>query len=195
MASDEEDFDYWQGRVNDLQRTQLETVNAVAANWRTLFGALLGIFAAVAFAGGLTTIDKLASPWDTIMKFATLVAVAAAIGATFFANRASGSISVEMMNNQDPLYLQNRSNALAATARRYLAIAKPFGVVAVLIVVVGSAIVLFLGPAKPGPPDVVVIDNGKALCAPLAKQSGVLTAGGIPLSSGVTQMVVVPSCP
>ena len=195
MPSDEDDYKYWAGKVAALQRTQLDTVNAAATAWRTLFGALLGIFTAVAFAGGLTTIDKLASPWDTIMKIATLVAVAAAIGATYFANEASGSISVELLHNQDPLNLRNRTAAMASAARSNLDRAKPLGALAVGIVIIGSAVVLIVGPAKAAPPDVLLFQNGHAICGPLAKQSGQLVVGNTPLSPGASQMTVVSSCP
>jgi hypothetical protein len=195
MASDEEDYEYWEDKVTALQRTQLDTVNAAATAWRTLFGALLGIFTAVAFAGGLTTIDNLAQPWDSIMKVATLVALVLAIGATYFANRASGSISVELIHNQDPLYLRNRTANLAAEARTNLGRAKPLGVLAVGIVIAGSAIVLLIGPAKPGAPDVLLVQGGQATCGSLARQSGRLTVGTTPLSANVSQMTIVSSCP
>ena len=195
MASDEEDYAYWETKVTALQRTQLETVNAAATAWRTLFGALLGIFTAVAFAGGVTTIDKLASPWDTIMKVATLAALVLAIAATYYANKASGSWSVELIHNQDPIHLRDRTATMAAEARSYLDRAKPLGALAVGIVIIGSAAVLLVGPAKTGPPDVVLIQGGQAVCGPLAKQSDRLLVGNTPLTSGAIQMTVVSSCP
>ncbi|MGH9121744.1 MAG: hypothetical protein ACRDYC_07325 [Acidimicrobiales bacterium] len=196
MADEEQDYAYWQGKVDTLQRTQLETVNAAAANWRALFGALLGIFTAAAFAGGLTTIDRLASPWDSIMKAATIVGVVAAIGAVYFANMAAGSISVELLTDQDPMALRNRSLTMAAKARTNLKRSKPLGALAVVIIVVGSATVLLLGASKPGPADVLVIVNGQAACGPLVKHAeGGITVGGTPLTGTVGQMTAVSACP
>jgi hypothetical protein len=194
LPSKEDDYNYWAGKVTALQRTQLETVNAAATAWRTLFGALLGIFTAVAFAGGLTTIDKLAHPWNVILKIATVVALVMAIGATYLANKASGSMSVGVLTDQDPDFLRQRTRAMAEQAHADLDLAKPLGALAVGIVIVGSVIALFIGPAKAGPQDVLVVINGQATCGPLTAQSDRLVVGTTPLSTRVSQMTAVSSC-
>jgi hypothetical protein len=58
-ASADEEWAYWDAKATDLRRTQLSTVQGAATKWATLLTAVLGVFGTVAFAGGLTTLDKL----------------------------------------------------------------------------------------------------------------------------------------
>ena len=58
-----EDDDYWDNQVTEMIRGELAAALSAATAWKNLFAALLGIFTAAAFAGGITTVSKLPDPW------------------------------------------------------------------------------------------------------------------------------------
>jgi hypothetical protein len=194
----EQEWNYWDGQVTELRHHQLATVQSAATGWKTLFAALLGIFTTVAFAGGLTTVDKLASPWDTLVKGATLVAVVCAAAATYWANKASQGLSPGAAAELDADSIRDRSDQAANASLVDLNKAKVAGVLAVVIVLAGSAAVLLLGPA-PTPsvaPTAVVIVNGRAVCGKLTRAADrSLMIDGTGLGTGVSGFTVVSKCP
>src|SRR5262245_39293504 len=92
-VSPEEEWDYWDAKATELRRTQLKNVQSSATKWSALLAALLGVFGTVAFAGGLTTLDKLHDPWSTIVKVLTTAAAATAIAGIVLLAKAAGGLS------------------------------------------------------------------------------------------------------
>jgi hypothetical protein len=198
MATREEEWTYWNAKNEELRRTQLETVQQAAAGWATLFAALLGVFGTVAFAGGLTTLDKLGSPWDAVARVLTAAAAVLGAVATYLAATASHSLSPKQQNELDADSLRVRSGTAAAKSHQALAWAKGTGFAAVLLVLGGSGLVLFLGEGDgPGdPPTAVVVIDGRAVCGRLqASADGGLRVAGETLDEDVTGVTVVAACP
>jgi hypothetical protein len=191
----QENFAYWDDQLTTMIRTQLTTVQQAATGWRTLFGALLGIFTSVAFAGGITTIDKLASPWSDVVKYGTLAAVLAAALATFWSNQASQSLSPEVTSHLDANYLRTQTNEQAATSLKRLNRAKISGALAIGVVLVGSALVLLVGPAASPSTSALATVNGKTICGVLKTTGSSLKLGSTALSGDVSDITLVPSCP
>jgi hypothetical protein len=192
-----QEWAYWDTKSTDLRHGQLETVQTIAANWEKLFGAVIGIFGTVAFAGGLTTIDKLPSPLDLIIKIATLVAVAFTLCATYFAATAARGLSASEISELDADSLRERNEAAAKSAADALGRAKTTGLIAALIVLLGSAAILLSGEAgtKTDPPNVVAIVAGRAVCGKLATSQGQLSVDHVPLARATSSLTVVAKCP
>lgn len=197
MTTPAEESKYWRTKSETLRRTQLETIQKAATGWSALLGALLGIFGAAAFAGGLTTIDKLAEPWATVAKGLTVAAALAGITATYRAAQAAGSLSPGPSNELDSDSIRERSTAAANTAFMRLRSAKFFTVIAAALVFIGSGIVLFAGEASTTkePPTVVAVVAGTAACGAISEEDGVLVVDGTPLAAEVESITVVEACP
>ncbi|MCA1702380.1 MAG: hypothetical protein LC808_03575 [Actinobacteria bacterium] len=194
----EQEWEYWDTKGTELRHGQLDTVQKAAANWTALFGASLGIFGTVAFAGGLTTVDALADPWEVIVKVATTVAVLLALVATYFGAKASQALSPKQASSLDATALMQRAEAAAHESLASLKVAKVTGTAAAALVLLGSATVLWLGQdQKPAePPTAVVVVEGKSACGQLTKAvDGSLVVGGLTLNGAVSEFTVVSRCP
>jgi hypothetical protein len=196
-ATPDQEWTYWDGQLTSLERTQLATVQQAATGWRTLFGALLGVFTAVAFAGGVTTIDKLSNGWGDLVKGVTLLAVVGAAIATYLSNKASQSTSVSTIRNLTAEGLQQSNAEQARSSLARLRLAKIAGASAVVAVLVGSSLVLVVGPSSPTPTqtDVLLITHGDSVCGPVASSNGQLSVDGIPITERFDRIIVVSSCP
>jgi hypothetical protein len=193
----EQEWNYWDSQLTDLRHNQLKTVQSAAAAWSKLFAALLAIFGTVAFAGGLTTIDKLPSPWDVVAKVGTLIAAAAAIAATYMAARASDTLSVSDRPAIDALTLRQAVSDAAHESVHWLSLAKIAGAIAVGIVLAGSGLIVVVGEAGDTPtvPTVVAVVDGHAYCGKLKKLDGALAVRGHELNRSVTAVTPVADCP
>ena len=189
-----EEHDYWKDQVIALRRNQLETVTKAATSWSALFSAVLAVFGAVAFAGGLTTLDKLASPWHEIVLGMTLLAAMLALAATVLAGLASGTTASETDDSTwDGLRDSTKQRAKEALGR--LRLAKKLGAGAMALVVVGSSIVLIVGEdTSVSSPDVIAVVNGAAVCGPLTRTNARLSVAGTELTN-VASITVVGACP
>ncbi len=198
MATPEEEWEYWDVKNDELRRTQLETVQKAASNWSTLFGALVGVFGVVSFAGGFTTIDKLESPLDKIALGLTIAAAAFWLFATYLSAQASGDLSPGEVSELDATALQRRSNEAAATAFDRLREAKVVGAFGVVLVLLGSLLVLVADEAEQekSPPTVVAVVDGSAVCGKLdSGADGTLSVGDVGLGAGVESLTIVTKCP
>lgn len=197
MASDppSSDEEYWTEKALTDRRTQLATVRAAAASWKTLFSAAVGVFSTAAFAGGLPTLAKLPEPWQVIVKGATLIAVLAMLGATVFSGMASGA-GLRVSSDQSWQGTQAAHKRAAERAVQRLRTAKLCGAVAAALVLAGSAVIFWVGEAapKPQPPTVVAVVDGTAVCGKLATSGGALAAGTVPLTK-VDSLMIVAACP
>lgn len=193
-----QEWAYWDNKATELRHGQLKTVQDAAAGWSKLFSALLGVFGTVAFAGGLTTLDKLAQPWAAIAKGGTLLAVVAAVLATIWAAQASQDLGPGKGTGLDAATLRNRSIAAATASLEKFGRARQAGFVAVSAVLAGSALILLAPAAKPlaESPSVLVVTNGQAQCGRLTRSDGgVLQVDGVSLDRYVQQISVVERCP
>jgi len=189
------DAEYWSAKQVELERDQLGTVQKAAASWTTLFGAILGVFGTVAFAGGLTAVDKLSESLQLPVKIMTLVAAALALTATILAGLASSPFP-RTTNDTTWQGLQTRSGNRATAALTQLRAALGFGIATAVLVIVGSAGVLIAGEASPGlkvPTVLVTLDDG-SVCGKLAGAGPGPTVEGRSLERA-TSVTVVPACP
>lgn len=193
----EQEWEYWDSRATELRRGQLGTVQSSATKWAALMTALLGIFGTVAFAGGLTTLDKLPNPWVGIAKVLTLVAAASAITAIVFLGVAAGGLLVSRHGGFTPELVRDMNTVEASGALNWLRRGQMAAVLAAALVIVGSGIVLWVGekPSNPEIPKVVAVVNGNAICGSLARmRNGELAVGSTTLAHA-TSVTVVGSCP
>lgn len=188
-----DDVEFWKQQVQTRNRDQLTTVTKAATAWSALFAGVLAVFGTVAFAGGLTAVDRVEAPWGSVAKAVTLVAVVLALVATVLAGLASGaSVSVTNDNTWDGQRDWVKSQATRAFTR--LRLAKRFGGAAGALLLVGSTVVLLAGEAVPSVPTVVVVVDGRAVCGPLTSTGAGLAVGGTALAK-VSSLTVVAACP
>ena len=198
MATPEEEWEYWDLKNDELRRTQLETVQKAASNWSTLFGALVGVFGVVSFAGGLTTIDKLESPLDDIALGLTIAAALLWVIATYLSAQASGDLSPGEVSELDATALQRRTEEAAATAFDRLKVAKVVGTIGVALVLFGTLLVLVADEAEQekSPPTVVAVVDGSAVCGKLSSgPDGTLSVDDLSLGAAVESLTIVTKCP
>ncbi len=195
-ATFEEDWEFWDQKVTDLSRTELDTVQKSATAWKALVGGLIGLFGTIAFVSGPSSLAKL--PDDTAMgvRVITVVALLVAVVATVFLARASATLylaDVEALDGDD---LREGSKSAARTNLTRLRIGRVLGIIAACLVMIGSLIV-FIGPEKQSASDtsVVVVVGGSATCGKLDLQSSELVAGEQSLAEGVDSITVVDECP
>jgi hypothetical protein len=190
-----DEFDFYEQKLDELRRGRLATVRATAARWAALMTATLGVFGTVAFAGGLRTVDKLAAPFDSIVKALTTLAAATALAAVVYLARAAGGLRLEDLSFPNGRTLMNRETQLANASRRHLRVGRRFASATGAIVLTGSAFVLWCPTAKPTPSKVLVrFPDGAACGAPTWTSGGQLTVGGRPLRDAV-ETIPVAVCP
>lgn len=198
-ATRDDEWTYWDTKLTELRRCELETVHNAAKAWSTLFAGVLGLFGTVAFAGGLTTIDDLPGSAATVAKVLTLGAFGAALVATVAAAFASNSMTVKSdASLTTGKALRQRAHEAAQEGLERLKLARWAGLVAAACVVVGSVLILVVGKAEPAksPPTAVVVIDGRAVCGKLERaESGDLAIGGTPLKGNVVAFSVVAACP
>lgn len=195
-ATAEEEWTYWDEKATELRRTQIATVQSAAAKWSALLTALLGLFGTVAFAGGLTTIDKLSDPFDLIARIMTTLAAVCAVRAIWLLTKAGGGLSLSKMPGINAASVRDHYTTGTTTSINRLAEGKTWAIGAGALVLAGSLMVLWAGersdPAKA--PSVVGIVDGKLVCGKLTKNdSGNIAIGGT--TGEVTQVTPVTTCP
>ncbi|HKJ55618.1 MAG TPA: hypothetical protein VJ978_06490 [Nitriliruptoraceae bacterium] len=195
----EAEHDYWLGEVRRLERGQLATVQAAADSWTKLFGAVTGIFGVAAFAGGLTTIDKLASPFNIVAASLTTLAAVCAAFSLYNSATATRSASADTMTGLTPRILRERSSAAAAEGAARLANARSWGLAAAVVIAAGSVVVLWqplLASSESTPEQVLVVVEGRAVCGPLEGSGEDLEVAGVSLTGIESGAVTVVSrCP
>jgi hypothetical protein len=190
------DAEYWDGKLTELERGQLDAVANSATAWSALLGALLGVFGLVAFAGGLTSLDKLPPPWSGWIKIVTVVAAVLLSVATVAAAAASQKLAPKSRAGMTWQELESLTTTRASTGLVWLRVAKIAGSLAVGFVLAGSAVVIFVEPDDPaGVPTVVAVIDGKPVCGELtARADGRLAAGKV-LLERVESITIVAMCP
>lgn len=188
-----DEVEFWKQQVLTRNRDQLTTVSKAATAWSALFAGVLGVFGTVAFAGGLTAVDRVDDPWSAVVKTATLLAVVLALVATVLAGIAAGA-SVSVTNDSTWDGQRDWVKTQAARAFGRLRLAKRFGGFAGVVLLFGSTVVLLAGEAGPSVPTVVVVVGGRAVCGPLTSTATGLAVGGTGLTK-VTSLTVVQACP
>jgi hypothetical protein len=197
-VSPEQDWEYWDEKATALWREQTTSVNTAAAKWSAMVGALLGVFGAVAFAGGLATLDKLSGPWDAIAKAITTAAVLAGVGGIVFLALAAGGLRTERLDH--PLTgaeVKRRHTTRVRSSLRLLRIGRWFSACAALFVVAGSLLILWVGsaPAAKKPPLLIATFSDGSICGPAVfAPNGSITVGGRKLDNRLRNLVVVSSC-
>ena len=197
-ASAEEEWTYWDTKATELRRTQLATVQTAATKWAALLTALLGVFGAVAFAGGLTTIDKLGSPYAIIAKLLTTLAAIAAILAVYLFAQAAGGLTPRVAHGIGAASVRQMNTVASRNVMKTLKWGKRFAVSAAVLVLGGSALVLWVGDKTVSvvPPAMVAVVDGRLICGELTKQpDGTVLVGDHRITRSITQIVSVGKCP
>lgn len=195
-ATLEDEWAYWDAKATELRRTQLSSVQSAAAKWSGLLTAALGIFSAIAFAGGLTTIDKLDNPYAGWAKALTSVAALADLAAIILFAIIAGGLTLAAKEGLTAQTVR-KDNAVAADSLLPLL---TWGRVAVFVaavaVLAGSAMVLWAPQASSDPSSVVVVTDAHLYCGELtANTDGSVTVGDVAPAGTVTQVVPVEKCP
>ena len=138
---------YWQTKLDDLSRTELDTVRSTAAKWQGTISTLLGIFGTVAFVSGNQTIDKLSPTAAALAKWAVTVALVLAVGAVLSATYAAQGIP-RYRDNPDWVWLETQSRTQANRALVALRLSQGLALAAVVVIVVGSLLVLWNSEPK-----------------------------------------------
>lgn len=176
----EAEWEYWDKKAVELRHTQSESVNAAAAKWSALMAGLLGVFSAVAFAGGFTTLDNLNQSWHTPVLVLTTIAVCAAIVSLILLAIAGGGLWTKTVRNPlDGLDVKRRATQQAQRNLVLLSIGRVLSVLTVAVVVVGSLAVLWVGPSKDAQKYVATFtDKGPAYGVLTVAEDGTMRVGG-----------------
>jgi hypothetical protein len=167
---------YWQGKLDDLSRTELDTVRSTAAKWQGTISTLLGIFGTVAFVSGNQTIEKLSPSAATATKVAVTAAVLLAIGAVLTATYAAQGIP-RQRKTADWVWLETQSGTQSGRALVALRCSQGLALAAVFVVVAGSLLVLWnSGPkiASQSTSALVRTADGALVCGSIVRQNGIL---------------------
>jgi len=159
--------------------------------------AVLGVFGTIAFAGGLTTLDKLADPWAVLAKALTTAAAVSAVVAILLLNLAAGGLLVRKLRGFTPNVVRDRYTTRAVETLGWLRRGQIAAAITGLLVLLGSVIVLWVGeqPSDKKAPTVVAVIGDAGVCGKLSKSvDGTLLVGTTPLK-GVANLTVVDSCP
>jgi hypothetical protein len=196
-ATPEEEWTYWDGKAIELRRGQLATVQTAATKWSTLLTALLGLAGAAAFAGGLTTIDKLDETFATIARVLTTAAIVLAIIAIGCFSAAGGGLAPKVVPGINATYVRDKLIGGAAPALSLFKVGRIFALLAAAVVIGGSVMVLWVGEAKDSkaPPTVLAaFSDGHTACGTLGSSTNGSTIGGEPVNGPITQLLVVDAC-
>jgi hypothetical protein len=193
---------YWQTKLDDLSRTELDTVRSTAAKWQGTISTLLGIFGTVAFVSGNQAIEKLSPTTAAFIKLAVTLAVVLAVGSVLAATYAAQGIPRKRLT-PDWVWLEERSRTQAGRALGALRCSQGLALGAVFVVIVGSLLVLWNSEPKAVPKSASVLArmaNGTVVCGSLVRQRGVLAFrmanGTIVRFDSATQVAgVVGTCP
>ena len=184
---------HWENKLSEVRTGQLDTVRKSATAWSALFSSLLGVFGVVAFAGGLKEIDDLAPDFTILIKVVTSLAALALATATFFSAKAAGLFTATT-NNTTWQQLRDTTTNDAHSANGDLRIAKIAGVVAVILVLGGTAAAIW-GPSAESPPATVIVDTPEGVaCGKLSRDGGAIVVDGKTVES-VGELSVVSRCP
>jgi hypothetical protein len=197
-VSPEQDWEYWDEKATALWREQMTSVSTAAAKWSAMVGTLLGVFGAVAFAGGLATIERLDDPWNAIAKIITTAAVLASVVGIVLLAAAAGGLTTQQLD-QPLTGAQVKTHQTVGIRRslELLRVGRWFSAGAALLVIIGSLIILWVGPAPVSrkPPLLIAAFPDGAVCGPaVLAQSGKVTVAGRELDSQMKAMVVVTAC-
>jgi hypothetical protein len=191
---------YWQDKLDEQRRTQLDVVRATAAKWQATVATLLGIFGSVAFVGGVTTVDELDKSDATQAKALVGVAVFLALMAVLAAAYASMGVPRRKVDATWQ-WLQRESSDRASRALVALRVSQVLAIAAAACVVGGSLkLLLDSSPKASTDPHYIVTIDGAAWCGRLVAEGDVLkleteTGTTVDLTKGLEQLIVVDACP
>lgn len=190
---DKSDFDYWSAQVLNARRSQLDTVKKAATGWSALLTAVLGVFGTATFVTGLPGLDDIGAGWAKILRIGVLVVAILLLVSIVLGGIASNSWP-RISDNLTADSLRSSTKSAAVAARILLRISLIVGGVAALLLVSGSAVVLFL-PKMQSPQQLFLVTTAdRSTCGPLATASGVISVGGQDVV-GAKTIQLVSSCP
>jgi len=156
-VSPEEEWTYWDTKATELRRGQLVTIQTAATRWAALLTALLGVFGTVAFAGGLTTVDKLPGwlPW--VVRALTTLAAASAVTGIVVLSMAAGGLFVSRQPGSSATAVRRLYTTQMGAALALLNRGRAFAVAAAVLVLLGSLIVLWTPEKSASPSQTTVV--------------------------------------
>jgi hypothetical protein len=190
--------EYWQAKLTDISRTELDKVRATAAKWQATISTLLGVFGSIAFVGGISNVDQLNERMATTAKNIVTVAVVLAFLAILGSAYAAMGVP-RKHQNQDWRWLRDESHTRARHALLALRLSQVGAVAAAILIVTGSLTVLRASPAQPsGSKTYAVIADGKVWCVDLSTHKGRTTYSSqgaqITIPGKITSIVEVSGC-
>lgn len=191
---------YWQDKLDEQRRTQLDVVRSTAAKWQATIATLLGIFGSVAFVGGVAKVDELDKSDATVAKTLVAVAVVLALLAVLAAAFAAMGVPRRTLDATWQ-WLQRESSDRASRALIALRVSQLLSLAAALCVVGGSLkLLLDSSPKPPADPHAIATVDGVAQCGRLvggrsALQLKTKSGATIALTGNVEQLVMVDACP
>jgi hypothetical protein len=193
-ATEEQEWKYWDDEATKLRRSQLKTVQTSATKWSALLTALLGVFGTVAFAGGLSSIDELKSPWATTAKIITTVAAGLAVIAIVCMSYAAGGLRLTAIGSLGGPFLKRRSTALTHKSLILLNLGRICAVLSAAAVLAGSFMVLWAPTADAPASRVIARFQNASYCGRPTKVANELQLGGRKLSEAV-EIIPIAACP
>ncbi len=194
MTPDE--FDYWNGKVLEARRGQLEVVRKAATAWTGLLTAILGVFGTATFVTGLPGLDQVTGGLATALRIGVIVIALALLLSVVTAGLAASSFP-RTADGLTANALRIDTKATAKTSLALLKISLISGIVAAVALVLGSASLVFSTPEPSAkkPPLILVTNATEAKCGVLTQSpDGTLTVSGLSLA-GATRIAIVEACP
>ena len=192
------ELEYWETKATEIRRGQTEAFRRSATKWAAVLTALLGAFGAVAFAGGLTTIEDLPDGWVLVVRILTSLAAALSVVSIVALSIVSGGLRMRLQQSAvTALQLADEETEPSKELRTLFRWGRVAAIAAAACVLIGSGAVLWVSPAAPAASPVqsivVKFDDGSACGEP--KRSGEeLTLDGRNLSEAV-EITPVSKCP
>ncbi len=178
------------------QADAVARMRTAAASLGTAISGLLAGAGVAALVAGPEHFDELASGWKDIGKVLFLLGAVAGLGAGGLATFASQPRIFRTLASPDAV--RRISDAALASVERGLGIARVLSVLAALLVV-ASACVLWLGPAKQDPERVQgQTEDGKIVCGAPSVQDGVMavkSGSDFYAATSLSMLKAVNDCP
>lgn len=193
------ELEFWQAKLTELRRGQLETIRSTASKWQASISTLLGVFGAAAYVAGPSTIDKLDTTSAQYAKVGVVTTVVFALVAVLAATYASQGIPVGR-SDMDGLKLHNLTIAQTSKAVTGLRISQVTALLAVLVLTVASTLLLLdADAASPSLGQAVLVRSGDEVTCGyvkrLASATVIVDVNGKRLNVESAEIVPVSACP
>lgn len=184
---------WWNDKVVELYHDQRDTVADVANKWLALPAALAGVFGAIVFVGGVTAIDDLPDPWNSVVKWIMIATAVLALIGFAFLTIAGGDLRTRV---RSPSFagqeLETTWTNQAGFRNRLLWIGQGFSIVTLLLFVVGAGFAIGIPKSDSQPKYLATFaDRPPAYGEAVEKADGTLSINGQELDKNLTSLTPV----